>query len=60
MYGCSRPFTSRVTKPGMSVWKGRFPGATVFGKPGVRVNPAPRLCSTKPSPGTTIPDPNSL
>ena len=34
MYGCSTPAASgRVTNAGMSVWNGRFPGATVFGKP---------------------------
>ena len=65
MYGVSvRPSAAGLapgfeTKPGMSVWNGRLPGATVFGSPGSSVNPAPRLCSAKPVPGTTTPDPNS-
>ena len=47
----------RVTNPGMMVWKGRFPGATWLGWPGVRTKPEPRFCRLMPVPGTTTPEP---
>ena len=42
----------------MIVWKGRFAGASSFGWPGTRLNPAPRFWSTTPVPGATTPEPN--
>ena len=53
----SHGWPSFVTNAGMIVWKGRLPGATRFGCPASRVNPAPRFCSANPVPGTTTPEP---
>ena len=44
---------------GVSVWKGRFPGARTFGWPASSVNPAPRFWSTTPVSPATIPEPHS-
>ncbi len=50
--GCVGPVRIRPGhEAGISVWNGRFPGATVFGSPGSIVKPAPRSCSAKPVPG---------
>ena len=48
---CGRP--SRVTSDGVSVVRGRLPGARALGWPGVRLNTCAREPSGKPSAGIT-------
>src|SRR5215471_4132782 len=50
---------SFITTPAESVLYGRLRGAIAFGLDGSSVNSPPRLCNTKPYPGTVTPDPNS-
>ena len=51
---------SRVTNPGMIVWKGRLPGATSLGCPASSEKPAPRFWRLMPVPGTTTPEPKPM
>ena len=44
----------------MIVWKGRLPGPTWLGCPGLSEKPAPRFCSEMPVPGTTTPEPKPM
>src|SRR5688572_30861949 len=46
-----------VMKPGMMVCSGRLRGASAFGCAGSSVNNPARLCSAKPVPSGTRPDP---
>ena len=55
---CGLP--SFVRKPGMMVWNGRLPGATMFGWPASVVKPWPRFCRLTPAPGTTTPLPKPM
>ncbi len=44
---------------GVSVWKGRLPGASAFGWAASSVKPAPRFWSTTPVSPATTPEPHS-
>ena len=44
---------------GVSVWKGRLPGASTFGWAASSVKPAPRFWSTTPVSPATTPEPHS-
>src|ERR1700730_4731435 len=49
----------RITNPAARVLNGRLCGLITLGLRVSSVNRAPRLCSTKPYPGTVIPEPNA-
>ena len=53
----SHGLPSCVAKPGISVWKGRLPGAYVLAWFGSRVKSCPRSWNMKPNPGTLMPLP---